>query len=106
LQLPLGFQPQGGVSLPAVSLVHPGGGTVVQAPREPDGTPGRIVFEAACRNPSDTLYWRLDSEYLDAIRDIHPLAVLPEPGPHVLTVVDGQGNQAAVCFTSVGRQGP
>ena len=40
----------------------------------------------------------LDQDYLGTTRDFHEIPLQPAPGPHTLTVVDGEGNTASVRF--------
>ena len=50
----------GGSSL---SFVSPREGAFVFVPRQLDGTTGRVVFEAAHRDPLARVFWHLDDEY-------------------------------------------
>jgi penicillin-binding protein 1C len=76
-----------------IGLVYPHAGAVVYVPREMTGETGRVVFEAAHRNPGTTIFWHLDNEYIGSTSGIHQIAVNPVPGRHVLTLVDSEGNR-------------
>ncbi len=88
--------PGGGAA--SLSLIYPRGNGEIYVPVELDGTRGRTVFEAAHRNPDFLVYWHLDEEYLGTTRDIHQIALDPEPGLHTLTLVDQNGERLVQTF--------
>lgn len=77
----------------AVSLVTPREGSEVVVPVELDGARGAIVFRAAHRDPRARLWWHLDGEYLGETTGLHEQALAPEPGEHLLVLVDGAGGR-------------
>jgi penicillin-binding protein 1C len=87
----------------SLSCVYPREAAQVYVPLEMSGTVGRVVFEAAHRNPDTSVYWHLDDEFYGETRDIHQLAVAPPPGPHVLTLVDEDGETIRRRFTVIAR---
>jgi penicillin-binding protein 1C len=89
----------------ALSLVYPREDAAVYVPVEMDGRAGRVVFEAAHREPGARVFWHLDDEYLGETRDIHQMALAPRPGPHVLVLVDERGETVRRLFTALGRSG-
>ena len=66
-------------------------GRIVYVPVEMDGSLGRVVFEAAHRDPAARVFWHLDDEYQGETRDRHQLALAPRPGAHRLVLVDERG---------------
>jgi penicillin-binding protein 1C len=62
-----------------------------------------VVFEAAHRDPRTTVFWHLDGEYQGQTRDIHEMALAPAPGPHVLTLVDENGESVQRRFRALRR---
>jgi penicillin-binding protein 1C len=68
-----------------------------------DGSLGRVVFEAAHRDPRTRVFWHLDGEYQGETRDIHQMALLPSPGSHVLTLVDENGESVERRFHALRR---
>jgi penicillin-binding protein 1C len=83
---------------PSLSLIYPRGNGEIYVPVELDGTRGRTVFEAAHRNPNLLIYWHLDEKFLGTTRDIHQIALDPEPGWHILTLVDENGERLEEAF--------
>jgi penicillin-binding protein 1C len=49
------------------------------------------------------LFWHLDSEFLGETEDMHQISVAPQPGQHLLTVVDEKGNYLERKFTIAER---
>ena len=86
----------------AIEIIYPQDGMSVAAPVALDARSQGIVFSAAHSNPQATLYWHLDGEYLgETAHGEHKLKVVPEKGPHILTIVDANGHSAAVRFTAL-----
>ncbi len=83
--------------------MYPAEGATVYVLLEMDGSVGRVVFEAAHRDPSARVFWHLDDEYQGETRDVHQMALAPRPGPHRLVLVDERGETARRRFTVVGR---
>jgi penicillin-binding protein 1C len=90
----------GGASL---SLVYPKQGAQLYVPVEMSGALGRVVFEAAHRDPQSRVFWHVDDEYYGETRDIHELALAPAPGKHVLTLVDEAGETLRRSFSVLGK---
>lgn len=67
-------------------------------PKELNGKKGRIVFEIVHRIPNKNVHWHLDENYLGSTQDLHNMEVLCDKGPHVLLVVDEDGNELKKWF--------
>ena len=87
-----------------IELVYPRNLTGLYIPVEHDGLRGRIVFEAAQRNRDNILYWHLDEHYIGETQIVHQMALSPEPGEHMLTIVDGDGNQLSRRIVVLGSE--
>ncbi len=87
----------------SLSCVYPKQNAQVYVPLEMDGSRGRVVFEAAQRDPEAIVYWHVDDQYQGETRDIHQLALAPAPGRHLLTLVDQSGETVRRTFTVLGR---
>jgi len=88
-----------------IELLYPTEGTRLYVPVDLDGAPSRVVFEAVHREGETTLFWHLDDEYLGTTRTFHQQALLPLPGQHILTLVDGQGNRLVRRFEVLAKEG-
>lgn len=93
----------GGVGTAALACVSPREDATVYVPVEMDGALGRVVFEAAHRDPRTRVFWHLDGEYQGETRDLHQMALAPLPGPHVLTLVDENGESVERRFQALRR---
>jgi penicillin-binding protein 1C len=87
----------------ALSFVSPREGAFVFVPRELDGTTGRVVFEAAHRDPLARVFWHLDDAYQGETVELHQMALAPRPGAHRLVLVDERGESVERRFTVVER---
>ena len=76
---------------------------LVFVPRQLDGTTGRVVFEAAHRDPLARVFWHLDDEYQGETVELHQMALAPRPGAHRLVLVDERGESVERRFTVVER---
>ena len=83
----------------AVQFIYPQAGAVLSIPRQLSGEVEGIVFRAAHHSADATLWWHLDNTYVGETTFRHELRLVPSPGQHTLTVVDGEGNTAFVRFT-------
>ena len=86
----------------AVEIIYPQDGMSIATPIALDARSQGVVFSAAHSDPDAILFWHLDETYLgQTTHGEHKLSVVPEPGPHVLTVIDANGHSAAVRFTAL-----
>lgn len=82
-------QPEGAFAM--MELIYPRYSPQIYVPVKLDGDQSNTVFEVAHRSGQSTIYWHLDETYMGKTEDIHQMALSPEPGKHVLTLVDEQG---------------
>ncbi|MCP4348085.1 MAG: penicillin-binding protein 1C [Desulfobacterales bacterium] len=88
-----------GTDTVSLTLIIPRQNSRIYVPRELDSRIGRTVFKAAHREPRTIVYWHLDETYLGQTRDIHQMALAPDPGKHTLTLVDENGERLERRFT-------
>ncbi|WP_317132980.1 penicillin-binding protein 1C [Mucilaginibacter rubeus] len=82
----------------AMEVIYPKNGAKIYVPLEADGTRGRMICNAAHRQPGMKIFWHLDDQYVGETRDFHQMALNPPPGKHILTLVDGNGNTISIGF--------
>jgi penicillin-binding protein 1C len=87
-----------------MACLYPNAGSVVYVPIDLDGRRGRVVLEATHRDPSATVYWHIDDEYVGMTNEIHQLSVAPSPGWHRLTLVDEAGERIVRRFQVLARE--
>lgn len=76
-----------------MELIYPREMNRLFIPRQLDGAPGEALFELAHRSPNATVYWYLDQQFLGKTSVFHHFSLRPDPGWHLLTLVDQDGNQ-------------
>ena len=82
-----------------MSLIRHDAHSKLYVPVELDGRRGKMVFEVTHRNPSTTIFWHLNENYITSTQDLHQIAIAPNPGDHVLTLVDEYGERLDHSFT-------
>jgi penicillin-binding protein 1C len=88
----------GGEATTAMAFIYPQPNAHIHIPRQLDGSEGEITFELAHNNPSATVFWHIDTDYLGVTRDFHKLTFRPSIGRHTVTTVDNQGNTISIGF--------
>lgn len=81
-----------------MQFIYPYPNSVIKLTKQLDGSMGKTVFELAHQNSSAKIFWHLDDEYLGETTDIHQLEMSPQPGEHIVTVVDNLGNSSRIKF--------
>jgi len=81
-----------------MSLIYPDRDTEVYIPIDLDGRPGQAVFEAVHRDAEATIYWHLDEQFIAATRHFHQVSIRPDPGEHLLILVDEDGRRLERSF--------
>ena len=89
---------QGNSGRPGIALLYPDPNSQVLIPQELDGQRGRTIFEAVSRRREATIYWHLDGQYLGETHTFHQQSLDIDPGEHILTVVDDEGERVARRF--------
>lgn len=82
----------------AIAFIYPSNGSTIQLPRQLSGEIEGAVFRAAHHNPETKIWWHLDGNYIGETILIHEMKLAPEKGKHTLTIVDENGESAAVTF--------
>jgi penicillin-binding protein 1C len=88
--IPLGTAP--------MEIIYPKDGAKVYVPVEANGERGRMICNAAHRLPGMKVFWHLDRQYLGETTDFHQMEINPSPGNHLLSLVDGDGNELVIRF--------
>ena len=86
-----------------IEFLYPNVGTRLYIPVDL-GQKGPRDIRAVHRDSKATLYWHLDERYLGATTVFHQQALDISPGPHVITVIDQQGNRLARQFEVLEKQ--
>lgn len=87
-----------------MDMIYPKNNAVVYIPVELDGQRGKVILNAAHRNPDAKIYWHIDQEFVGSTQSFHQLAISPLPGKHTLTLVDEDGNRLVQVFTILDKE--
>ena len=82
-----------------IEIIYPQNGITLVLTRALSGQQNGAVFRAAHADPSATLYWHIDDEFVGETTGDHELRVDPAPGQHRLTLIDSQGARRVHLFT-------
>ena len=94
------FSPEcvsGGSNQP-MQFIYPYYNATIKLTKQLDGSQGKTIFELAHQDPSTTVYWHLDNDYVGETSDVHQMELSPGKGKHRVTVVDEEGNALGVEF--------
>lgn len=79
-------------TIPVMEFIYPSPGIKIFIPRDQTGEETKIIAEAAHRDPSKKIFWHIDANFLGTTRFIHQIEFLTQPGNHILSAVDEDGN--------------
>jgi penicillin-binding protein 1C len=74
-----------------LAVIYPRNDMSVVVPRKLEGEKNAVVFHAANTNPNALIFWHIDNEYVGTTSSPHKIAINPEKGTHILTLVDSEG---------------
>ena len=83
----------------SMEFIYPEPWAEIAIPKQLSGEVKGMVFNLAHRNPSTTVWWHLDNDYVGETRYMHQLQLTPSPGRHTMTCVDESGESCSVTFT-------
>jgi penicillin-binding protein 1C len=75
----------------SMDMIYPHEESKLYIPVDLDGKRGKVVFRAAHRIPKTKIYWYVDDVFMGTTTDFHQMGLSPEPGKHVLTLTDQNG---------------
>ena len=81
-----------------IAILYPEHQAVLYLPKGFSGEREKVVMRATHARSDATFYWHLDDVYLGETRQIHQMACLVEPGNHILTLLDEDGNRRSILF--------
>ncbi|MBN1338507.1 MAG: penicillin-binding protein 1C [Bacteroidales bacterium] len=84
-----------------MAFIYPDPQAKIYLPLDVYGKKGKVVFEAAHRDPATTLFWHIDQIFIGFTKGLHQKSANPEYGDHILTVVDSDGNSISRTFSIV-----
>lgn len=85
----------------SIQIVYPVNNTTIYVVVDESGAKKDVVFEAKNNNSNSLLYWHIDNKMVGVTKGYHHLALIPEKGKHILTLVNENGDSASVNFEVV-----
>ena len=67
-------------------------------PKDFDEQKNSLIIKLKHTQTTTRVYWYLDSIFIKMTQDIHEVSIQPKKGKHVVTVVDGLGNELSKAF--------
>lgn len=86
-----------------MQFIYPKHNIKFSVPRELGGELGYVVFEAKHRRSDSKIFWHIDNEFVGETKHIHELALQPDVGKHMLTIVDENGEMLQRSFEVTGK---
>ena len=81
-----------------MELLYPQNGFRIVLTKQMDGSTGRLIMLATHRRADATIHWHLNADYLGSTQQSHQMAVLPDTGRYVVTLVDDEGASVRCLF--------
>jgi penicillin-binding protein 1C len=87
-----------------MQLIYPKHLARIYVPVDLDGKLSSTVFQAAHRKAETEVFWHLDGQFLGSTKSFHQMALQPEVGKHLLTLVDKDGYRLEERFEVIGKK--
>jgi len=76
-----------------MEFIFPERNETILLPREFGGGLGEVVFKLAHQQPENEVFWYLNNQFIGTTQQFHELALTPDPGEYVLSVMDEKGSR-------------
>ncbi len=76
-----------------MEFIFPKKNEAIILPKDFDEKLNEVVFKLAHYAPEKVVYWYLNSDFIGMTETFHEIAISPEPGIYILTVMDHDGNE-------------
>lgn len=82
-----------GETIASMAFIIPKNNSHVILPKNLNEEVNPVIFKIAHSKPETKVYWYLNNQYIQTTETFHEIALLPEAGKHIITAVDGLGNE-------------
>lgn len=82
----------------SMQMIYPHAASRIYIPVNLDGSLSKTVFQATHPKAGEVIYWHVDDTYVGETNGTHELALYPEAGSHILTLVDTNGEVLKIDF--------
>ncbi|MEM7575122.1 MAG: penicillin-binding protein 1C [Bacteroidota bacterium] len=93
-----GLAEANGADQSPMQLIYPNSPGRISLGRNWKGEKVATVFQVAHREPETSIHWHLDEQYLGRTNRFHSFELMPDPGSHLLTLVDENGYRLSYHF--------
>ena len=84
-----------------MKFLYPNEGSVINIPRQIDGTKGQLTCTIAHPDVTSEVFWHSGNSFIGVTQDVHTMSLDLEPGTHTISAVDCAGNTVSVTFSVV-----
>lgn len=81
-----------------MAMIYPHAASRIYIPVNLDGILSKTVFQVTHPKAGEIIYWHIDDFYMGETKGTHELALYPEAGNHILTLVDSSGEVLKIDF--------
>jgi penicillin-binding protein 1C len=74
-----------------MQFIYPKEASKIFLPKDFDGKTNDLILKVAHTKSDATVFWYLDDIYLGVTKNRHEIALIPQEGIHIITVVDSDG---------------
>ncbi|WP_340199445.1 penicillin-binding protein 1C [Ascidiimonas sp. W6] len=78
---------------PVMDFIYPKQHGIVTLPVDFNGETTSLILKLAHSKPKTVVFWYLDNEFIGQTSTFHEIALKPQKGTHLITVVDELGNE-------------
>ncbi|MFB9056077.1 penicillin-binding protein 1C [Mariniflexile ostreae] len=83
-----------GSSSVSIDFIYPKEKNSIFLPKDFDGQTNDLILKIAHSKSESTVFWYVNETFIGSTKDLHEIAIIPEQGKHMITVVDEFGNEA------------
>ena len=76
-----------------MEFVFPKANEAIVLPKDFNEQVNEVIFKLAHRSPETAVHWYLGVQYVGSTETFHEIALAPNPGNYILTVMDQDGNE-------------
>lgn len=84
------------VNIPTMQFIYPKNGSKIILAKNFEGDKNELIFKLAHAKPETKVFWYVDATFVKQTKDFHEIAILPDSGNHIISVVDELGNESSI----------
>lgn len=84
------------VNIPTMQFIYPKNGSKIILAKNFEGDKNELILKLAHAKPETKVFWYVDATFVKQTKDFHEIAILPDSGNHIISVVDELGNESSI----------